>query len=297
LPTHLERGEQIGALARADSKNETGLFVATDRRLFFLNTESGSYFIKHTGLVAFAYDDVERLAFETDGVVVTPRGATPTASRGRATTRIVFGAVVGAAVGELVPGSVAGAVSFLLGAVVGGAVVVAAQVWTRKQPSAVPEWIARLSGLAPRRSLELKAVPPLEAGALYDYLGGRGGPLEDRILDLADVKTQAVVAAAEPPSGTGQPERWTMALIVLGAALAVASIVAFFAAASVLDLCKGGAQWLWGALLLGPPLSAVVVAVGYWGTRSAAVRNRSWWAWLPVAAAFIFVWLGSTAAC
>jgi hypothetical protein len=294
LPNHLEAGERVRALARADSKNETGLLVATDKRLFFLNTEAGSYGIKQTNLIPFAYDDVGQVAFDGDGVVITPRHVALTSGRRRALMSIGFGAVVGAGVAQLLPLSDTG--GFLVGATTGAAAVIAAQLQIRRSPLAGPGWIAWLSGLTLQQTLTLKAVPPPEAAALFEYVGNRGGPLEDRVVDLADVRTRAAVASGASSGPSGQPERWAVALLGLGAALALVSIVAFLAVASIVDLCESSG-WLWGALLLLPPLSAVLVAIGYWGTRSATVRNRGGWAWVPVGAAFIFVWLGSTGAC
>jgi hypothetical protein len=293
LPEHLEPGERVGALAMADAEGDPGLLGATDRRLFFLNTESDSHVIKHSKLVTFAYADVEQLAFEPDGVVVTRRADTvPSFPRRRALTRIALGAGLCGVLGASGTGA-QGLVSFLVGALLGGAAVAAAQVLTRRRSGAVPGWLAELSGVAPQLSFEFTAIPPQEAGALYEFLAAQGGPLEDRILDPGDVRTRAAIAAAEFRA-TGQPERWAVASIRYGAVVAVAAVVAFFAA-SAAD-CEERPWWLY-AILLGPVLATVLVAVGYWGTHSAEVRNRARWVWAVIAVSFFLTWIVLPAWC
>jgi hypothetical protein len=166
------------------------------------------------------------------------------------------------------------------------------EVWRRLVQ--VNEWLSNsVTRTACWRGLKVHSVPPQEAAALYDYLGAPGRPLEGRVFDSADVKTRAALAAELAQVG---PEPWSVALIIAGAALALASLLAFFIAASTFDLCEKQPGWLW-AVLVGPLLSAVLVAVGVWGTRSVAVRKHGRWAWLPVGAAVLFIWIGLPASC
>jgi hypothetical protein len=286
----------VGALARADAKNETGLLVATDKRLFFLNTESGSYFIKHTDVVEFHYDDVEQMTFDIDGVLITRRDAASTGGRRTALTRVAFGGLVGGGIASLVPASVSGTFLFLFGALVGGAAVAAAQRVTRNRRDAVPGWIRDLSGNDSQGTFRLDTIPPREAGAVYDYLGSTGGPLEGRITDLSDVRTRAAMAAADETGKTGEPERWAVASIALGAAVASASVLAFLVGASAADYCEAQPWWLF-AILAGPLLGSVLVAVGFWGTRSPRLRNRAGWVWALIAASFFLTWIALPASC
>jgi hypothetical protein len=204
--------------------------------------------------------------------------------------------VVGGAVVSRLPLPLAETVRFVLGAVVGGAAVMAAQLFTRRRPEAAPGWLGTMSGLGPRLSLELTAIPAQEAGALYEYVGARGGPIEGRILDPADVKTRAAIAAAEESRATGQPERWAVASLGVGAVVAVAAVVTFFASASSTDYCEEQPWWLY-AILLGPPLATLLVAVGFWGTRSPELRNRAAWVWVLIAASFFLTWIALPASC
>lgn len=248
LQNYLEPGERVGVLAGASSHGDEGLLVATDRRLLFLNTMTGSYFTKHTTHASFAYEDVGRLEFDADAIAITPRITTPATAM--------------------------------------------QQVW--RGLVQINEWLDNSVTRTSRwRGLTVRSVPPQEAAALYDYLAAPGRPLEGRVLDRADVKTRAALAAERPPV---EPERWSVALVIAGATLALASLLAFFIAASRFDLCEKQPGWLW-TVVAGPLLSAALVAVGYWGTRSVAVRKHGRWAWLPVGAAVLFIWIGLPASC
>lgn len=143
------------------------------------------------------------------------------------------------------------------------------------------------------QGLKVGSVPPQEAAALYEYLGAPGAPLEGRVVDHADLKTRAALADELAPA---RAEPWSMALVIAGAALALASLVAFFIAASSFDLCEKQPGWLL-AVVAAPLLAAVLVATGTWGTRSVAVRKQGRWAWLPVGAAILFIWIGLPASC
>ncbi len=153
----------------------------------------------------------------------------------------------------------------------------------------INEWLSNsVTRTARWRGLTVRSVPPEEAAALYDYLAAPGRPLEGRVLDRANVKTRAALAAELAPV---EPAWWSLALIIAGAALALASLLTFCIAASSFDLCEKQPGWL-VAVVAGPLLSAVLVAVGYWGTRSVAVHKHGRWAWLPVGAAALFIWIG-----
>jgi hypothetical protein len=247
LPRYLEPGERVGVLAGASSHGDEGLLVATERRLLFLNTITGSYFTKHTTHTSFAYEDLERLEFDADAIAITPVVKPATAMQ---------------------------------------------QVWRRLVQ--INEWLDDSVTRTSRwRGLEVQSVPPLEAAALYDYLAGPGRPLEGRVLDRAGVKEGAARAAELPPA---KSERWSVASIVGGATVAIASLLAFFIAGSRFDLCEEQPGWFLG-VVVGPLLAAVLVAIGSWGTRSVAVRRHGRWAWLPVGAACVFIWIGLPAAC
>jgi hypothetical protein len=247
LPRYLEPGERLGVLARASSHGDEGLVVATDRRLLFLNTMTGSYFTKHTTLASFAYDDVERVEFDADAIAITPVMKPATAMQ---------------------------------------------QVWRRLVQ--IDEWLDDSVTRTSRwRGLTVQSVPAQEAAALYDFLAGAGRPLEGRVLDRTDVRTRATLAAEHPPV---EPERWSVALIVAGATLGMASLLAFFAAAARFDLCEKQPGWFL-AVVIGPLVAAVLVAIGSWGTRSVAVQKHGRWAWLPVGAACLLIWVGLPASC
>jgi hypothetical protein len=87
-----------------------------------------------------------------------------------------------------------------------------------------------------------------------------------------------------------------VAAIIVGAVVAVASVVAFFAGASAADYCEEQPPWLY-PILLGPPLGALLVAVGFWGTRSPRLRNRVGWVWALIAASFFLTWIVLPASC
>jgi hypothetical protein len=238
----------VGVLAGASSHGDEGLLVATDRRLLFLNTITGSYFTKHTTHASFAYEDVERLEFAGDAIAIIPRISRPASAM--------------------------------------------QQVWRRLVE--INEWLDDSVTRSSRwRGFTARSVPPQEAAALYDYLAAPGGPLEGRVLDRADIKTQAALATQRSP---GEPERWSVALVVAGATVALTSLLAFFVAASRFDLCEKQPGWLL-AVVAGPLVSAVLVAIGLWGTGSVAVRKHGRWAWLPVGAAVLFIWIGLPASC
>lgn len=247
LPRYLEPGEQVGVLAGASWQADEGLLVATDRRLLFLETMTGSYFTKHTTYASYAYDDLERLEFDGDTIAITRIREPATALQ---------------------------------------------QIWRRLVE--INEWLGDSVTRTSRwRGLTVRSVPPQEAALLYDYLAGPGRPLEGRVLDPADVKERAALAAERPAV---EPERWCVALIVSGATFAVASLSAFFIAAARFDLCEVQPGWFL-AVVIGPLLAAVLVAIGSWGTHSVAVRRHARWAWVPVGAACVFVWIGLPAAC
>jgi hypothetical protein len=248
LPRYLEPGERVGVLAGASWYGDEGLLVATDRRLLFLNTMTGSYFSKHTTHPSFAYEDVERLEIDADGIAITPRVTAPATAMQQAWRWLVQ-------INE----------------------------WTDSSVTRSARW----------RGLKLGSVPPQEAAAFYDYLAAPGRPLEGRVFDRADVQTQARLATERPPA---EAERWSVALIVSGTTVALASLLALFIAASTYDLCEKQPDWLL-AVLAGPLLAAVLVAGGVWGTRSVAVRKQGRWAWLPVGAAAVIIWIGLPASC
>jgi Bacterial PH domain len=248
LPRYLEPGERVGVLARASSDGDEGLLVATDRRLLFLNTITGSYFIRHTTKVVFAYEEVERVELKADAIVITPRETgRPTAMQ---------------------------------------------QAW--RTLVQINEWLSDSSPRTARwRGLEVGSVPVQEAAALHEYLAAPGSPLEGRILDPTGVETRAALAGEPAPTA---PERWSVACIVAGAAIALGSLLAFFVAAASFDLCEEQPGWFL-PVVAGPLVAAVLVVVGHWGTSSLTVRKQGRWAWLPVGAAAVFIWIGLPAAC
>jgi hypothetical protein len=248
LDGYLEPGEQVGVLAGGSWSGDDGLLVATDKRLLFLNTMTGSYFTKHTTHASFAYEDVERIEFDGNAIAVTPRATTS-------------------------PNAIQ-------------------QLWRRLVQ--INEWLDDSTTRTSRwRGVRITSVPAQEAAALYDYVAAPGGPLAGRVLDRGDVKASAALAAEHRPA---EPERWTVAVIATGTAIALAALVAFLIAASTYDLCQRQPNWLW-AVLAGPVVAAVLVAAGSWGTRSVALRKNGRWAWVPVGAAAVLIWIGLPASC